>query len=322
MFAKSFSRPLLLAFLLCACVVAPAAAQEQMDNVAAKVSGELITRLDVERAMREALQDRPIAEEALPYAQAAALDQAINRRLVLAWLQTQKIAATPEEIEQGKKDFARNLEFQGIEREAYLQREKLTEESLLRTITWDIAWGRYLRQQITLESRQKFFDEHRRAFDGSQLHVAHILFGDESASLEDRQAVAALVKSQIAAKKLTFGQAVDRYSAGTKENEGDLGFIERHGVMPEAFAAAAFALQPGEISDPVTTPFGVHLIRLLDVKPGSKELKDVVDQVDKAFTLTLLDALVKQVRGRAKIEFTGSMPHLDPNTCELVPASK
>jgi parvulin-like peptidyl-prolyl isomerase len=47
----------------------------------------------------------------------------------------------------------------------------------------------------------------------------------------------------------------------TKQSGGDTGFFRR-GQMAAAFEEAAFALQPGEISGPVETAFGVHIIRL------------------------------------------------------------
>ena len=54
---------------------------------------------------------------------------------------------------------------------------------------------------------------------------------------------------------------------GSASNGGDLGFFER-GIMDPGFEAAVFAMQKGEISEPVRTSFGLHLIQLVDIAAG------------------------------------------------------
>ncbi len=66
---------------------------------------------------------------------------------------------------------------------------------------------------------------------------------------------------------------------GTKARGGDLGINERTAWVPE-FANAAFALQPGELSQPVETPYGYHLIQVEEKQaPQTKALKDVESEI-------------------------------------------
>lgn len=79
---------------------------------------------------------------------------------------------------------------------------------------------------------------------------------------------------------LSFADAAQKYSTcPSKENGGALGQFSRGRMVPE-FEDAAFSMTVGEISEPVETQFGYHIIQL-DALNGSKEVafEDVKDQV-------------------------------------------
>ncbi len=66
---------------------------------------------------------------------------------------------------------------------------------------------------------------------------------------------------------------------GTRDKGGDLGFFERGRMVP-AFETAAFGLEPGQVSEPVKTRFGYHLILVEERRPASqKSLEDVRDRL-------------------------------------------
>src|SRR6202011_4402424 len=85
---------------------------------------------------------------------------------------------------------------------------------------------------------------------------------------------------------------------GSKGSGGDLGFNERSNWVPE-FAKAAFSLQPGQMSQPIETQFGFHLIKVEEKKPGEdKELKDVEGEI--ARQLYTKDKAKQQARAAAE----------------------
>jgi peptidyl-prolyl cis-trans isomerase D len=93
----------------------------------------------------------------------------------------------------------------------------------------------------------------------------HILvsFGDDKdAARQKIEALAARLKQGTSFAELARTESQD---PGSKDQGGDLGWIKR-GQMVERFESALFALQPGEISAPVETEFGFHLIRLDELK--------------------------------------------------------
>ncbi len=123
-----------------------------------------------------------------------------------------------------------------------------------------------------------------------QVHAAHILLSTK--------AEADQVLAQVKAKK-DFAALAKQYSKeeATRNNGGDLGWFPK-GIMPPEFEAAAFQLQPGQVSGVVTTPLGFHIIKVLERDPArvlSPELAQ--NQKQQAF-LAWLDARRKQ----AKIE--------------------
>jgi parvulin-like peptidyl-prolyl isomerase len=97
-----------------------------------------------------------------------------------------------------------------------------------------------------------------------QIRARHILI---KATGEDAAAKAvALEKIAVIQKRLDAGESFALVAIETSEGPsgskgGDLGLFGR-GQMVAAFEEAAFALQPGEVSGPVETQFGIHLIKL------------------------------------------------------------
>ena len=97
-----------------------------------------------------------------------------------------------------------------------------------------------------------------------------------------------------------------------------MGLIPRHGVMDEAFSHAAFELDIGEVSEPVRTPFGVHLICCNKIKPGDKRLDDVRKEVEEGLSRELLDNLAREQNNFTPVMYTGKMPYLKEGTEKLV----
>lgn len=108
------------------------------------------------------------------------------------------------------------------------------------------------------------------------MRASHILVAFKGRSKEE-----ALKRAQEVHALTTggsdFGELAARYSddPGSKNKQGDLGLFAAE-TMVKPFSDAAFALKPGEISAPVETGFGYHVIKALEVKPGARQSFDEV----------------------------------------------
>jgi hypothetical protein len=103
------------------------------------------------------------------------------------------------------------------------------------------------------------------------------------------------IANDIKAKKITFEEAAKKYNEdATKTKGGDLGPTIR-GAMDKAFEDAALALKPGEISGPVRSRFGYHLIRMdktgYELPEATKE--QLITQSERSEARTLLDRLIR-----------------------------
>jgi len=127
---------------------------------------------------------------------------------------------------------------------------------------------KYLDSVVGSQAIENFYRSNEKLFKSKQAHVAHIIVRtNKSMSEVENQAAkqhARNIHAQLSQgggfEKLVKSHSEDRYSA---ERDGDLGWVEEGGIHPE-FSKAAFSLKPGFFSDVVETPYGFHIIKLID----------------------------------------------------------
>ena len=289
----------------------------------ARVGREPIFAREVTRLVERAAPGGKVAAESLPVLQAQALAEVVNRRLVLAYAQRTQAAPSTEEVSAEMAALLAKLERQGKSFSDFLTAQSITEPDLRRQIVWNLVWSKYRMQYLSSSRVEAYFAAHRRELDGSEVSVSHVLLrvgaDKESRTVEELMARAAEIRQAVVAGKLSFAEAARQHSAGpSAKDDGRLGFMPRHGVMDEAFSRAAFALEVGQVSGPVKTPFGVHLIRCDQIKPGAKRLADVRGEIEEALGRELLEKLAQVERQHTPVEFTGKLPYFKPGTRELV----
>ncbi len=291
--------------------------------IAATVNGQPIQELAVFRGL---LREDPkkwatVRKDVLSYL--------IDNMLVDQYLTQLKIAVEAKEIEERVAQIKSEAKKSGMEFDALLKRLFLSEEDLRRELTGALRWDKFVLQQGSEKVLKEMFEKNKNMFDGSQVQARHILIPAPPQEQQQAQAKLAALRKQIDGEvaiemaKLpattdsltrekermkfldkSFSQAAMKESTcPSKAEGGNLGFFPRIGAMVEPFARTAFALKPYQMSDPVLTEFGYHLILAVDVKPGRDvKYEEVKPFVQEVYGERLRDAIVTSYKPRSKIE--------------------
>lgn len=129
--------------------------------------------------------------------------------------------------------------------------------------------------RLTDQQLREVYDDHIAEYhQEQQVRARHILFGlQEGAADAEVDSVRAQAQKVLAEAKQgkDFAELARKHSSDptVNDNGGDLGFFTRDRMVPE-FSEVAFSLKPGEMSDPVRTSYGFHLIRVEEIRPEKK----------------------------------------------------
>jgi peptidyl-prolyl cis-trans isomerase C len=169
---------------------------------------------------------------------------------------------------------------------------------------------------VTDEEAREYFEEHSEQYDeAEQVRARHILIkpaaSDPNADPNEAK-VAAREKAEKLRAEIESGAdfaalAKEHSSCPSAAQGGDLKFFAR-GAMVPPFEKAAFALEPGDVSDVVETRFGYHIIKVTDRKAAQAatfdETKDaIVDEIKEAKRSTISKEYLESLRAEAVIEY-------------------
>lgn len=293
--------------------------------VAATVDGQPI----LESVVQRSLQRVPPAKQS--EARSQIVNFLVDQILLDQYMIGQKIAVEPKEVQKGIDEMKGEIEKQKKDFLKVLEEMKITETELREHIAADIRWGKFADERATDKVLKELFEAKKYLFDGSMVRARHILLtpaGSDPKSAEETlaqlQAIKQAIDKQVSdglaqlppttdsltreKKRQTLldeafaAQAKAKSACPSKEKGGDVEWFQGVGFMVEPFSRAAFALKPFEMSDPIKTPFGYHLILVTDRKPGREvKFEEVKEMVKEHYCTALHDAIIGEARARAKI---------------------
>jgi peptidyl-prolyl cis-trans isomerase SurA len=278
---------------LLALAVLPATA-ETVNRIVALVDGDPITAHEVRRYGEER-RVRGVAYDDL-------LEAVITEKILRKEIAARKIAAKPEDVDQylrevmernkmTEEQFAKVLKQQGGSLEDYKARVKSEMEKTQLV-------GQELRGEppaVTDEEVRKYYDEHKQEWTqktGVTVRDVFFAFRPEMTQKDVLRVVEqAKAVKQMADDGQSFAALARRYSEGPGAEDGGLLGSFRRGELAPTLEQAAFALQVGEVSPPIVSPQGVHLIKVDAVQTGGPPIAydEVKDEIRQALSNQAMD---------------------------------
>ena len=273
-------------------------------KVVVKVNGVAINARDVEFAASQ----QGIAPDERAQAEPKLIARLIERQLVRSFLASRKIEPVADELQFQIAKAEEVIRKRGDDPAKLLDKIGYTPQRLKSELGLTLAWQVYVRQTATQKQFQAYFDAHKRELDGTRLRASQIFLKlpqpANETDLAGKKEKLADVRKEIVAMKLTFADAAKKYSeAPTRDQGGDVGLFGFRGKLPPVVSQAAFAMKVDEISEPVVSPLGVHLIQVTEQHPGEFSLEDVRPVIAERLSQQFWNETVEQQRATAKIEW-------------------
>ncbi|HLR81432.1 MAG TPA: peptidylprolyl isomerase [Bacillota bacterium] len=179
----------------------------------------------------------------------------------------------------------------GDQFEMVLQQQGVEDEDALRdAIRFSLLWEEAVSEDVEI-SEEELKEKYDRM--KTEIEAQHILVEDEETAKK--------VKKKLD-KGEEFGKLAKEYSTdeGTKDNDGELGYFSS-GDMVKEFEDVAYEMKEGEISDPVLSEFGVHIIKVTDKRESEEDIGSFKENKDE-----IRRELINQ-----KVDFTEAQNKID-----------
>lgn len=242
------------------------------EKPAALVNGEKVTYSQLDKELEKRFGPR-------------VLEEMIIEKLILQKAKQENVVVSDKEIEDSIAELKKNPQFAMI-----MKFQKISMDDLKAREKFIQTLKKLISKNITQEEKKKFFEKNKETLE--KVKASHILVAKKEVALD--------ILNQIKSGK-DFSELAKKHSTdeGTKNKGGDLGSFAKQDMQPE-FSKTAFKLKAGEISEPVKTKFGWHIIKV-------EEKFDTCDKLDKEIEEALagrgkMRDYIEELKGKAKIE--------------------
>lgn len=286
-----------------------------VDNIVAVVNDDVITKQELDLVTNQMRSQLPKGKSVnAADLEQQALAQLIRKDLLVQAAKRANIRLSNADVNEAIEQFAAQRHMTAKELIERIAKEGISENQLRRTMTENLLAQKIEQSEVMGKSQvsdAEIDDAIARAQqEGRPLpppitaysyHVQHILLKN------DNDITRKLIEqiAQQARSGASFEQLARQYSQdGSAQNGGDLGWIIDGETVPP-FEAAVKSLQPGQISMPVRTQFGWHVIRLIDVRsndtPAERQRNGMRAVLVQEKRELLLQNFLKQLEDQAYI---------------------
>lgn len=266
-------------------------AQELIDKVVAQVGSEHVLLSDVEGQFSYLQESNPNATEA---DKCKILQDLLAQKIMVDQARIDSIEVSSEEIDQqvdfriqktlaqmnGDVKFFEEFYGKSVAQMSASMRDGIEEMILAQKMQASLFQG----INITPSETKAFFNSiHKDSlpYFNAEVEIAELVLVPEvnEAEKNKKYELAKEVYKQLIEEKADFATLVKQHSAdpGSRRTGGDLGWQTRGVFVPE-FDAVAYTLTKGEISEPFETPFGYHIVQLLERRGNTVHTRHILFQ--------------------------------------------
>ncbi|MCB9523717.1 MAG: peptidylprolyl isomerase [Myxococcales bacterium] len=253
------------------------------------------------------------------------LKQLVDKELLSAEVKKRNIQVPAADLETEFADYKKMFRTdENFDR--YLKSSDITEAQIKENISHNLAVTKLLEDggdlKVSDEEIKAYYDKNQARYEiKEQVRASHILLkvdkSADEAAVKAAKDKADKIYAEASKKGADFAELAKKNSEGpTAPRGGDLSYFSRGRMVPE-FEKAAFALKVGEISKPVKTQFGWHIIKITDKKEGKqRSFDEVKESIAKLLrnknSRKAKSELLKKLKDGAKIEVMLPDVTLDP----------
>ncbi len=280
------------------------------DKVLVTVNGEKITQEDIDTEYNRlpASFKESISKDTI-------LNQTISKMVLLQEAEKEGITVSEQDIDDLVMKFKTTSNIDDEQLNQLLDSQNITMTELRDIYRQQLMISKLITVKITSAEAgdadaKLYYESNKQDFImPEQVKVSHILILVN----DNRSEVEALTEIKRIQKEITstnFGELAEKYSEdpGSNRNKGEYTF--GRGLFVKEFEDAAFTMKEGDVSEPIKTQFGYHLIKLLEKVPaGYAPFTDVKDQIKQTLSVTKkqqeLNNYIEELRQNADIQYSG-----------------
>jgi len=297
---------------------APKPVPAQLPPLLARVNGETIEKWEFDSALKRIEQRTgPVPADKRDEAYRGVIDQLVAFHLIAQEARARKMGATDADVQARIVQIMQSFPSEDAFKQG-LAAQGMTVDNLRAQTRSSLEVSKFIDAEVNSKIAvadaeiEGFYQQNLERFkQGETVHASHILIGvPQNATLA--QKAEAKTRAQAALKQVKGGTKFEEVAKarsqdpGSAPNGGDLGFFPK-GQMTPAFEQAAFTLKPGAVSGLVETPFGFHIIKVIEKRPPrTAPLAEVGGQIkqflEQGQREKKLDEFVAGAKGKSKIE--------------------
>ncbi|MBI2342393.1 MAG: peptidylprolyl isomerase [Deltaproteobacteria bacterium] len=302
-------------FILLGIIASFAASADTIERIVAIVGSDIITLYELDRAMAPFVTEiNNSANKELKFknVRSEVLGRLVDNLLLKQAIENSKIAASNDEIVKAIQNVLKQNHISIDVLKAELAGKGISYDSYKKDIEQNIQRIKFINQEIgsqikiSDEDMRDYYKKNMSQFGVNQsIHIAQIVLPFEQATtkeqaLELKNQANDILKQARSGK--SFAQLAKEYSKGPNaENGGDLGLIDPANLLPE-ISSALEKMKAGQISEPILSPAGYHIVYLIDraqtTEADFDKLKDKI--YDRMYEQRVMEELNQYIAEQKK----------------------